>query len=214
MNINHDLKVIWWLPMRTATRSVAEILSYYKFFNTIEQTPLSLMSTHAIGIPSGCEDYKIICNIRNPYAKVLSIWHLSSYKQNEVTGKLIIERPFSEFVEKSVSSQNEESQILSQPRKPDLYIRTENLVEDLRKVSFIDFNDPTIQGIIDIWIKRNNYTSEGCKENQHPDFDLTRDPNKPTLTDYKRYYTQKELDIVWKLYENVFNEFGYQREFI
>ena len=82
------------------------------------------------------------------------------------------------------------------------------------KVSFIDFNDPTIQGIIDIWIKRNNYTSEGCKENQHPDFDLARDLKNPTMTDYKRYYTQKELDIVWKLYENVFNEFGYQREFI
>ena len=58
------------------------------------------------------------------------------------------------------------------------------------------------------------HTSEGCKENQHPDFDLARDLKNPTMTDYKRYYTQKELDIVWKLYENVFNEFGYQREFI
>jgi hypothetical protein len=34
------------------------------------------------------------------------------------------------------------------------------------------------------------------------------------MTDYKSYYTQKQLDFVWEIYEDVFNEFGYSREFI
>jgi hypothetical protein len=214
MNVNKQHKVIWWLPTRTASRSVSEILAHYNFYNSLLNLPVSQSYTHSIGIPKDCQDYTIVCNIRNPYAKVLSTWHLRCFKQDEKTGDLVLDMPFSEFVAKHVSVNSEEHEILRQSRKPDIYIRMENMVEDLKQLSFIDFNDPTVVTIMESWIKKNWYTSEGCMENSRHDFDLRRDSNNPVMTDYKSYYTQKELDIVWKVYENVFNEFGYSREFI
>jgi hypothetical protein len=67
---------------------------------------------------------------------------------------------------------------------------------------------------VDNWINKNTYTSEGCVENTRPDFDLKRDVKNPVMTDYLSYYNQEQLDIVWNLYKDVFNEFGYSREFI
>jgi hypothetical protein len=214
MNVNHEFKVVWWLPTRTASRSVGEILAYYKFQNVPENCLLAQMHTHSIGVPNGCEDYKIICNIRNPYAKVLSTWHLRYYKQDPITGGLVIEKSFDKYISQLRPENFEEHQIINQPRKPDLYIRTEHLVEDLHKVGFINFEDPSIQFIVDNWINKNTYTSEGCVENTRPDFDLKRDVKNPVMTDYLSYYNQEQLDIVWNLYKDVFNEFGYSREFI
>jgi len=170
MNVNDALKVIWWLPTRTASRSVAEILAYYKFYNAMLNVPLTQEHTHSIGVPPNASDYTVICNIRNPYAKVLSTWHLRHFKQDPKTG--------------------------------------------LRKVKFINFDDPVTNSIVESWIKVNNYTSEGCVENRNLKFDLRRDANNISMTDYKSYYTQKQLDFVWEIYEDVFNEFGYSREFI
>jgi len=213
MNINDDLKVIWWLPTRTASRSVAEILAYYKFYNAMLNVPLTQEHTHSIGVPPNASDYTVICNIRNPYAKVLSTWHLRHFKQDPKTGDLIIELPFDDYL-RALTKNTEEHDILRYPRKPDLYVRVEHLVEDLRKVKFINFDDPVTNSIVESWIKVNNYTSEGCVENRNLKFDLRRDANNVSMTDYKSYYTQKQLDFVWEIYEDVFNEFGYSREFI
>jgi hypothetical protein len=216
MNVNHDLKTIWWLPTRTASRSVSEIPAYYKFVNLENNLPLVQSYTHTIGIPNGCEDYTIICNIRNPYAKVLSTWHLRHFSKNEKTGKSIIEMSFSEFLTRYVSNNSEEHQILQQSRKPDIYIRMENLVDDLHQVPFIDFDNLRVKEIIEDHIKKNGYTYEGdCQESDIHLFQLKRDQNNSEFTDYMSYYkNQNELDIVWNAYETVFREFGYQREFI
>ena len=213
MNVNDDLKTIWWLPTRTASRSVGEIVAHYNFYNHLSKLPCSQSYTHAIGIPDTCENYTIISNIRNPYAKVLSTWHLRCF-HSDSNKDCVIDMPFSEFVQKHVSSNSEEHQIISQKKKPDIYIRTEHLVEDLKKVKFIDFENESIQHIMSVWINKNNYTSEGCEDNWNPKFDLKRDDKNPLLTDYLNYYTQKELDIVWEVYKDVFVECGYQREFI
>jgi hypothetical protein len=127
---------------------------------------------------------------------------------------LILEKPFDQFVSELQPNSSEEHEIVKQAKKPDIAIRMEYMVEDLHKLPFIDFNDPTVQFIIDSWIKRNAYTSEGCMENHRPEFDLRRNEVNPAMTDFLSYYTQKELDIVWDLYKDVFNEFGYQREYV
>ena len=216
MNVNHELKTIWWLPSRTASRSVSEIPAYYKFINAENNLPLHTSYTHSIRIPKGCEDYTIICNIRNPYAKVLSSWHLRCFSKDKNTEKPIIEMSFSEFLQRHISTSSEEHQILQQSRKPNIYIRMEYLVEDLHQVPFIDFNDRRVTTIISDHIKRNGYKYDfDCNKADIPLFQLTRDSKNQEYTDYKSYYkTQEELDIVWNTYEIVFKEFGYQREFL
>ena len=204
--------------MRTGTRAVGEILAHYKFWNEIDKIYLSEQYTHCIGIPVGCENYTIVSNIRNPYSKVLSIWHLGYFSQDQITGKPIIKMSFSEFLLNGLFNPFEEACILSQYRKPDIHIRLENLADDLKKISFIDFNDPRIKEIMGNRIYENAFSADAydnCNFPTKSEFELTRDPKNILLTDYKSYYkTQQELDIVWHAYENVFKEFGYQREFL
>jgi hypothetical protein len=209
MNVNHDLKVVWWLPSRTASRSVSEILAYYKFYNSILNLPVTESYTHAMAIPIGCDDYTLVCNIRNPYAKVLSTWHLRHFKQEPETGNLILEKSFSEFVTPA-NARVEESVITQNKRTPDFYVRVEHLIDDLHKLPFLDFTDPHTNMLIN-GLNTNNYTCEGGDVGC---FALQRDPKNSEMTDYKSYYTQKELDIVWYTNEDVFNELGYSREFI
>jgi len=219
MNVNHELKVIWWLPSRTGSRATVEIISRCNFWNEQNKVYLSEQYTHSIGIPKGCEDYTIVCNIRNPYSKVLSIWHYNHVSQDAVTRKPIIEIPFSEFLEKRMFHASEERQILQQARKPDIYIRLEHLPEDLRnRISFIDFNRNDLLEPMGNRIQQNAFTSDAYIDltlsNQH-EFELKRDPTNPRVTDYKPYYTtQKQLDIVWEMYKDIFPEFGYSRDFI
>jgi hypothetical protein len=208
MNVNHDLKVVWWLPSRTASRSVSEILAYYKFYNYKLNLPVTESYTHECDIPNGCDDYTLVCNIRNPYAKEVSTWHLRHFKEEPETGNLILERSFSEHLATS-SGMTEEHSIIGHRRKPDFYIRVENMIEDLHKLPFLDFTDPHTKTLIN-GLYTNNYKCEGGSEG----FALRRDPKNSEMADYKSYYTQKELDFVWDLYKDVFNEFGYQREFI
>ena len=208
MNVNHDLKVVWWLPSRTASRSVSEILAYYKFYNSILNLPVTESYTHAMEIPIGCDDYTLVSNIRNPYAKVLSTWHLRHFKEDPETGNLILEKSFSEFLTHATAGV-EESVITQNKKKPDFYIRVEHMIEDLHKLPFLDFTDPHTNMLIN-GLDTNTYKCEGGSEG----FALRRDPKNSEMTDYKSYYTQKELDFVWNKYEDVFNEFGYQREFI
>ena len=214
MNVNHNYKVVWWLPTRTASRSVSEILSYYKFTNSVNNLPVSQSYTHRVGVPSGCEDYTVVCNVRNPYSKILSVWHLQYFKQDEQTKLPSIGMSFKDYLYSCRNHLAEEYDIIKYPIKPNVYIHMETVIEDIKKLPFIDFNDVELKFIVDHWIGKNHYTSEGCMENHHPDFDLKRDVKNPTMTDYKNYYTQEDLDFIWNSHKIIFNEFGYQREFI
>ncbi len=209
MNVNHDLKVVWWLPTRTASRSVSEILAYYKFYNHKLNLPVTESYTHECDIPNGCDDYTLVCNIRNPYAKVVSTWHLRHFGDDPETGNYVAKKSFSDFLDEECRSISEEHLIIRHSSKPDFYIRVEHMIEDLHKLPFLDFTDPHTNTLVN-GLTTNNYQFETNSKT----FELRRDPKNSQMTDYKSYYTQKELDFVWDLYKDVFNEFGYQREFI
>ena len=79
MNINRDLKIIWWAPERCATKLTAEIFKKFNFevFDEKKNHFTKLSETyhsHQISLPEQFHDYKIICNVRNPYDKVLSFY--------------------------------------------------------------------------------------------------------------------------------------------
>jgi hypothetical protein len=202
MNVNHDYKAIWWLPQRTASRSVSNIPAYYNFFCIPENAYLREAYTHGIGIPPGCEDYLIICNVRNPFAHVVSQWHWRCFSQDPNSPDPIISCSFQDYV-KQVNGMSELATIFQQARKPDIYFRIENYMEDLAKIPFVDLTDPKLTGLIDFELKNNRYTDEGK-------FMLQRNPHEYRLTDWRSYYqTEEELDIVRKSYKIIFDECGY-----
>jgi hypothetical protein len=180
------------------------ILEYYDFYNAASQCHIKEQGTHEIGIPAGCDDYLVICNVRNPYSHVLSVWHWRNFDIDE-NNNIIIRQTFPEWVS-GMTGMGEFSPILTYKKQPDIYVRIENYMEDLAKIPFVDLKDPNVQSIIQNQLVQNSYTESG---GSGPEFILRRNKNNPTLSDWQSYYTQKEIDIVAHFYHDAFMKFGY-----
>ena len=79
MNFSTKHKVIWWAPERCATKLVADIFSHYNFeyknnVNSVAKELTAPYHSHGIFVPEEFNDFKLICSIRNPYDRVLSLF--------------------------------------------------------------------------------------------------------------------------------------------
>ena len=74
INYCDKLKVIWYTPPRTATRSSQSIQKNFNF---------EVSGLHGIKVPKGKEEYFFIHNVRNPYSRLVSIYRLF-IKYNEI----------------------------------------------------------------------------------------------------------------------------------
>ena len=76
INISKKYNYQWIAPERTGSRKVSEVLAYYDFKCT--NKPLNSFGmynyNHAIEPNEEGTDYKVICNARNPYGRVYSIF--------------------------------------------------------------------------------------------------------------------------------------------
>jgi hypothetical protein len=162
MNFSTKHKIIWWAPERCATKLVADIFSNYdfKYKENIKSEPKELTSpyhSHAIFVPEEFNDFKIVCSIRNPYDRALSLFTNftsigSQIVYTKTTKQIFIDR-FSEFViqllryseVRKLDSDPEKNTVLKNyvakydfdDRIPDYFIRMEHLKEDLSKLDFI-----------------------------------------------------------------------------
>jgi len=182
MNVNRDLKIVWWAPERCATKITAKIFSKFNFevyderFNTF--TPLSdTYHSHKIILPDEFKDYRIICNVRNPYDKVLSFYlNFSSvgknfvYLKNKKTElKNRIENFTLELFEYAINQKvlvnmsrevpvrDYVSKLSFNENIPQNFIRMENLVEDIGNLDFISDSKEWKSGELQEIIKENEF---------------------------------------------------------
>lgn len=181
MNVSHEHKIIWWAPERTASKITAQILKnfnfeYYENSNTIKKL-CEPYHTHEIDIPKGCEDYKVICNMRNPYDRVLSLFlNFTSVGMNSVLTKdkrdnfinrfdyflnelyfMAIKKNKIQNLERNVPIKKYISVLNFTGKIPDYFIRTENLIKDLSNLDFITESDMWKSGQIHELIDNNNF---------------------------------------------------------
>lgn len=185
MNVNRELKLIWWAPERCATKLTADIFKKLGF-EVLDQktgifTPLSeTYHSHDIVLPEEFKDFKIICNVRNPYDKVLSFYlnftsvgknfvYLKS-KKTELQHK--IERFSLELFEYAINQKIIRTYIRTVPVReyvsklsfngiiPNHLIRMENLLEDFSKLDFINQSKEWQTGEIQDLIEKNEYINK------------------------------------------------------
>jgi hypothetical protein len=162
MNVNRELKIVWWAPERCGTKITAEIFRKFDFeiYNPInkEFTPLTeKYHSHTIDLPDEFKDYKIICNVRNPYDKILSFYlnftsvgrHFVYLKNKKEELKNKIDTFTLELFEYAINQRILENKIDKIPVRdyvaklnfdgiiPQNLIRMENLVDDLSQLEFI-----------------------------------------------------------------------------
>ncbi len=192
MNVCHELKTVLWLPPRTATRTIAPQFSKFNFINCYYNIPIgSVNYEHELSIPKGCEDYDIVCTVRNPYSWLLSMWSWDNFYPG-VSEKDRIS--YAEFVE--TRSSHLES-IMENILKVDIkyFIRYESIKEDLFKIPWFETN---IQSL-NYSVENNGYISEN----------LIRCSDNKNYSDYLKHYTKKELDIVSTKFSALFTKLGY-----
>ena len=135
-NISKKYNYQWIAPERTGSRKVSEILTYYDF--KCNNKPLNYFGVynynHNIEPNEEGIDYKVICNARNPYGRVYSIfknfYDLIKDKSKEGFRKYLTED----------LPRGQTTKMVTQPKwdKPfDYVIRLEHMKDDLMKLPFI-----------------------------------------------------------------------------
>jgi hypothetical protein len=195
MNVCHEHKTILWLPQKTASRTICKQFQHYNFLNYTGTPPYPIKDTqysHVLTVPEGCENYEIICAVRNPFSWVLSIWHYEYYYPEKMDVYLDI-KPFSDYLESERSLLEE---IYDYIKDVDIkyVIKYENLKEDLSKIPWFEFDKNQ-----DFVFTQNFYQSDY----------LFRDKKNKLSSNYKLYYTEKCIKNVQRKYSDLFKRFNY-----
>jgi hypothetical protein len=146
--------------------------------------------THNIGIPEGCEDYKVLMQIRNPYSRIVSMWNLECVIENGSEYKII--KNFDEFATNRIFV--EYTQALG-IKIPNYLVRYENFIEDVTNLPFVDTKDPVVKNIFNDCIFTNSHQSG-----------ISRHKN------WKSYYNQYLADIVHENNKKQFEAFNYSKD--
>ena len=165
MNVSHEHKIIWWAPEKTGSKVTSHIFKNYNFFYSdfttqFEFKPLcDPYHSHDIVFPKEYSDYEVICSVRNPYDRVLSIFinfsalglvytkdNLDYYRKRfEIFIKLMFLSPnMTSDVEYEPTASNLGrflKKVNFQDKVPDVFIRMENLENDLKSLKFIKNTD-------------------------------------------------------------------------
>lgn len=176
MNVSHDLKTIWWLPEQTGEDVTTNILEKYGF--TIEDD---------VKYPN----YTLICNMRNPYDRILSLYFKKHFNNRLVKKELTssYRTIFNEWIKEAfisnkliVTTSNipkftkREGNILDRwhfnDRTPNKFVRIENYKSDINEVDFIKIEELT--DLLDTNFKEQRtfgfdemYTFESAKKIYH-----------------------------------------------
>ena len=175
MNYIHSEKLVYWGLPRTGSRYVFGCLKDAYSFD--------YRHTHDVGCDPEYDDYSVVCSIRNPYFRALSVWKWV----NMVGEDKFYPHSFPDFVRRVVPGHAGPitDELGSLIERVDYFIRIEHCEKDLKKIpSFPEhFVFPS-----------NTYQSS---------YSLSP----------KEYYADRRVaDRIWDIYRKDFETFGYVRD--
>ena len=185
INYSDKHRILWATPERTATRSCIEIQKYFGF---------DVFGQHDLEIPKNKKDYFFIFNTRNPYIRMISLYHLFCVNNN------FIPNNFNNWIREKLYEQRKypnhpfnyqiflKEQIL---KTPDLVIRVESLYSDILKIPIFTDNSDELFDVVNHNILRNAYSSG---------------------YDYREYYDRDLADYVYSYLEEDFIYFNYNKD--
>ena len=184
-NVSEKYKFEWIAPERTGSRQVAEILSYYGFKRNNQSifTTNNYNHVHIVEFNELYSGYKVICNARNPYGRVHSIFKnlCPSIIDKSVAG-------FKKYLINDITKEQNLKIVLSPDpnRSYDYIVRLEHLVDDLLKLPFI--HDVLTESQLKMI----------CTHGKE-------------IENWEQYYDQEMKEIVYNLTEYQFKKWGYEK---
>lgn len=200
INISQKYKFFSWTPQRTGSTHFTNILHKLGFqsadldFETkkLSNIRAGAQHNHTCNFFENHWDYKFITSIRNPYSMVISQSGIVVTKDTDNLKDILVSR-IEGFVQNPMSFDG--CCICFHERKPDYFVRLENLYEDWLKIPFVPNHGLNLSGELEELTK--------IRMNHHPN----------TGGDYwKKYYDQTLADLVYYSQPDSFELFGYERD--
>lgn len=142
MNYSHKHKFVWHCPAKVASRATADVFRETSDLNPHLPTPDNprMVFTHENDWPSECpREYLHIVNVRHPYYRWISYW------KHDLNDETELEPNTTDPLDALKKFSDERCDALSQWRiitqfeeRIDHYIHAESVLDDLRKLPFID----------------------------------------------------------------------------
>lgn len=217
INISHSLGYFVFTPPKTGSMTAARVFNNFDFqsfqisdVNNIQLIRDKFKHSHYYNSIPNYESYKLICTIRNPYSKYVSLFKYLLGPKKKVISTYNWREEFFEFLFDFSISYSEtlglrqdyfESNISSLGRKIDYAIRLENLFEDYSSIPFIKDSDYFKNGSLmkDLDLKLNSTDGKY-------DYSLYKIPNK-----WEDFYDQSTADFVYSKNQSYFDYFGYDK---
>lgn len=173
MNVSHKHKIIWFAPEKTATKELSKFLKNFDFeFKKDLKIPCSFYNdqpfycSNEIKFDKNLKNYKILLSTRNPYDRIVSLFinyafsgKIAITKQNKNSFKKYVWR----FLHTYCKLDNKNIDVIEgfikkwdlSTFKPDYFVRTESIIEDLSNIDFIKEDDLWKKGIYEEYFKKN-----------------------------------------------------------
>lgn len=155
INISEKNKVVTWTPAHTASRLACKIFDNFDFvsYNVSKGGKIwkkGFEHNHYIGLPENHLDYELIMTCRNPYTSCTAGFDGAGAQENLI--KSLEETYQSDY---HINFYN-----FLKYRKPDYFIRVENLLEDYLKVPFIRYSEFYKSGEMEKLINNNPFKNK------------------------------------------------------
>ena len=217
MNISHSLGYFVFTPPKTGSMTASRVFGNFDFqtfkisdTNNIQLSSTKFTHSHYYNSLPNYENYKLICTIRNPYSRYVSLFKYLIGPEKKVISTYNWREEFFEFLFDFLTPHSGnlgfkqdyfESNVSSLGRNIDYAIRIENLFEDYSLIPFIKDSDYFKNGSLkeDIELKLNS--TDG-----NFDYTLYKIPNK-----WEDFYDQSTADYVYNKHQGYFDYFGYNK---
>jgi hypothetical protein len=212
MNVSHTQKCVWWALPRSGTRPVWKLFEHYGFKPVDPEMqhismPEGYEYIHTIGFPETTQDYTLIVNTRNPYSRTVSLWYWYCWLNNLNINAFT----FNDFIKRGIIDPYGEDKLYMYKEKlttkPYISIRYEFLEEDIKKIPFLNLNNPVVANAYKTYVSENYHWAQNgigvLKKIINSD---------KKITDWQYYYNQKIADFVYSKCINQFNLFGYDKD--
>lgn len=189
LNISEKNKVFVWTPAHTASRLAWKIFDNFEFSSYDVKNGGAFLKNsfehnHFIGLPKNHEEYKLILTCRNPYTQSTSGFDGMYPDKVQENFNRSIESRFQESYHFNFISH-------LKYRKPDYFIRVENLLEDYLKIPFI---------------RESEFYKSGKMEKL-----MNRNPFKEKKYTYRPVLDKRLADLIYYNNAYYFDLLGYDR---
>jgi hypothetical protein len=197
VNISEQYKYFTWTPERTGSTHFTNIITKLGFQSAdiIDNKIVSyreVRHNHFCSLFENHWDYKFIITMRNPYAMMMSRVGATTIN-DEVDSQSVIELRIENLLQNNITAPI--CCQCFQQRKPDYFIRLENLYEDWIKIPFVRTHELNLSGELKKLTEVRKNEQVGTEDTNY----------------WKKYYNKRIADLVYYNFPYNFELFGYDK---